>query len=139
MSADETPERTVEYLEGLLDDWRASAYYAEKWLSRLLGISLNQVGKEAENRIHHPLGADEEWRGSHPEWVRANIRILEGALVRLKKSAEALESDPKRPCDCADCRGVWIDLDKEPADVEGHASPKGGSYTKVAPDGTVLP
>lgn len=137
--ADEEPERTVEYLEELLDDWRSRAYYDEKWLSRLLGIGLNQVVEEAESRIDHPLGSDEEWSGSHPEWVRANIRILEGALVRLKRSAEALESDPKRPCACADCRGVWVDLDREPADAEGHAPPKGGGYTKVAPDGTVLP
>jgi hypothetical protein len=133
--SDETPP-TQNAPQDSLVVWRERCYVAEKWLSRLLGISLSQVVYEAERRVDHPLGLDEEWQGSRQEWRHFNVTILEGALAREKVNAELKGRDP---CQCADCRGVWIDLDRVPPDTEGHPPPDGHEhYLKVSPTGEVL-
>jgi hypothetical protein len=101
----------VEPTDEKLMAWRISSFAAHKFLSRLLGVDLNQAVAEADARWGHPLGLDEEWRGTHAEWVRANERILLGALNRLRANLRDLEAG--RPCACAECSGEEIDLDAE--------------------------
>jgi len=122
--------------------WRHRCYSAEKWLSRLLGIGLNQAAGEAEKRLGHPLGLDIEPEGLQVDWqidwTKANIRILRGAIARLEATIAGLEKDQQ--CRCADCRGVPIDLDSEIPDIEGSAEKTKGSstYMRVTPEGEVL-
>ncbi|HYX21480.1 MAG TPA: hypothetical protein VFA98_11605 [Thermoanaerobaculia bacterium] len=106
-----------EKLDDHIMGWRDRAYVAEKLISRLLGIDLNQAVAEAGHRIGHPLGKEEEWKGEHHEWIAADIVILEGALARLRVQEHVLKAGGD--CPCADCRGVDIDLDRVPPDIEG--------------------
>lgn len=130
---------TREELEEHLMGWRGRAYCAEKFISRLLGIDLNQAVQEADRRLNHPLGKDEEWDGSRTDWDEANIVLLKGALARLEHNVQVLGADPKTGCQCAECRNVVINLDATPPDIEGHKKPKAeGGYIRVAPDGKVL-
>lgn len=117
----DAPKRTLEEVEEIIMEWRARCYAADKWLSRLLGISLNQVVEEAEKRLDHPLGHDEPWRGTKQEWDRFNATILEGALARLKATIAAFDASPD--CKCAECLGVRVALDRSPPDVPQIPSP----------------
>lgn len=111
------PVTTKEYM------WfRLRAYAAEKFISRLLGIGLNQVVLEADRRLFHPLGLpteptdhEEEWQGTRRQWKQINVAILQGAVARLQADTG------QHPCQCAECRNVWIDLDSEPPDLQGRA------------------
>lgn len=109
--ADEDPRATPM-------DYRLRCFALTKWLSRLLGIGMNQVGDEADRRWDHPLGKDEAWTGTQAEWIRANVRILEGARARLLANVRALEMNPAAGCQCAECRGETVDLDA-PAPAPG--------------------
>lgn len=106
-----------EKLDDHIMGWRDRAYVAEKLVSRLLGIGLNQAVAEAGARIGHPLGKDEKWEGPRHEWEAANIAILEGALARLRHQESVIKAGGD--CPCAECRGVRIDLDSVPPDIEG--------------------
>lgn len=106
-----------EKLDDHIMGWRDRAYLAEKFISRILDIDLNQAVVESRKRLGHPLGKEEVWAGEHHEWVTANIVILEGALARLRHQAEVLKAGGA--CPCADCRGAHVDLDRVPPDVEG--------------------
>jgi hypothetical protein len=114
--------------------WRMRCYFAEKWLSRLLGIGLNQAVREAEKRVNHPLGFDEKWDGTPRGWRMIDVLILKGAVARLEANIQAMAESP-RECRCADCRGVEIDLDCDPPDIRGRDRVDGGGYTKVSSDG----
>lgn len=104
-------------IENHILGWRNRCYQAELWLSRLLGLDLNQVVRESERRREHPLGLDEEWEGTHAEWIEANLRILRGAIARLTSTMEHLKAG--NDCNCADCRGVIIDIDRDIPDIDG--------------------
>jgi hypothetical protein len=106
-----------EKLDDHIMGWRERAYLSEKFVSRLLGIDLNQAVVESRRRIANPLGKEEEWKGEPHEWATATTVILEGALARLRHQAEVLKAGG--PCPCADCRGAHVDLDRVPPDVEG--------------------
>jgi hypothetical protein len=126
-----------ERLDDHIMGWRDRAYLAEKLVSRLLGIDLNQAVVESRRRFNHPLGKDEEWQGRHHEWIEAEVVILEGALARLQHQIAVLKAG--QDCPCADCRGVHIDIDRVPPDIEGGPRSRSseGSYDKVSPDGKI--
>ena len=115
--------------------WRGRCYVAEKWLSRLLGIGLNQVVKEADKRLDNPRGLDGDWSEGGGDWQQANIRILEGAIARLKVTMA--HRNEGHACRCADCRGVHIDLDSDVPDIEGEISQAPSDYLRVTPEGDV--
>lgn len=107
-----------EKLDDHIMGWRDRAYVAEKFVSRILGIDLNQAVVESRRRLGHPLGKEEEWKGEHHEWIAAEIVILEGALARHRHQENILKAGGD--CPCADCRGMHVDLDRVPPDVDGN-------------------
>jgi hypothetical protein len=100
-----TPASIEEHIYG----WRMRCFAAERFVSSLLAISMNQAAAETQRRAEHPQGLNKEWDGTNAEWKKINVRILTNAITRLNKIIDILEAG--RDCTCGGCRDVLIDLE----------------------------